>query len=150
MDIPDDLREFLANPANRSFQLPGCQVREVTLYALDELAEGVFTVNTFDFALQERWDGWDTMDHKNYEFRGVGLVKACRNYSPKGIMVWFPELGQYGQWDCDHHKIMVFPEMEWADIMKNPAAFFDAMWNRKQVDHEFLRPWDDDPKEATI
>jgi hypothetical protein len=144
MEIPDDLREFLAIPANRTILLPGCEVRELTLYAPEELTERVFKVSTADFAINERWPGWDRTKNRKYEFRGVDLVKECRNYSPKGVFIWFPALGVYGQWDCDHLKIMVFPGVKWSDIAKAPKRYFNAQWEPDEVFHRYLRPWEDE------
>lgn len=142
MNIPDDLHAFLLRPENRTLLLPGCQVAEVALFAPDELNEVSRDVGTADFALQEGWDDWDTMPHQRYDFRAVELVKTCRNYSPQGIMLWLPDIGVYGQWDCDHHKIITFPGVSWSDIVRNPTLYFDAMWNPSRVAHEYLRPWE--------
>jgi hypothetical protein len=147
VEIPDDLRAYLAVPANRTLTFDQGEAREITLFAPEELTTRTFDVSTADFALQEGWDGWDRMKHKKYEFLGVDLVKECRNYFPEGIMVWFPELGMYGQWDSDHHKIIVFPDVTWSDIMKDPQPYFNAQWYPDRVPCLYLRPWEDESTE---
>ena len=142
MELPDDLRAFLARPENRVIPLPGCQIREATLFAPEELREVERDVGTADVALQEGWDVDDEMSHQYYGYRAVELVKACHNYSPSGMMLWLPDLGMYGQWDCDHHKIITFPGVSWRDIVREPARYFDAMWQPDRVAHEYLRPWE--------
>lgn len=75
MDIPDELRLFLADPGNRRLELgPGGEVEQLELFALDELSETTFTV-----VGRSRED----MD----EVRGIKLTKWCPNYSPEGVMV---------------------------------------------------------------
>lgn len=144
MDIPDDLRQYLTVPTNRSLRFADGEVSDLTLYSPEELKESVFRVSTADFALQEGWEGWDTMPHERYAYRGVDLVKSCDGYGPEGIMVWFPELGAYGQWDCDHHKIIVFVGLKWSDILKDPQRYFNAQWYPERVSHNYLRPWEDE------
>ena len=43
-------------------------------------------------------------------------------------MAWFPSLGLYGSWDSDHHTVMVFPGIGWADIMRRPEVYAKAQW----------------------
>lgn len=142
MELPDDLRAFLSRPENRTLPLPGCQIQEATLFAPDELREVERDVGTSDFALQEGWDDWDQAPRRHFGYRAVDLVKACHHYSPSGIMLWLPDLGVYGQWDRDHHKIIAFPGASWSDIARDPSRYFDAMWGPERVAHEYLRPWE--------
>jgi hypothetical protein len=127
MKIPDDLRTFLAVPANRTLRLRGCDTGAVTLCAPEELVARMFTIYKKDGVHYDR-------------FRGIDLVKACSNYDPEGIMVWFSALKLYGQWDSDHHKIIVFPGATWSDIAKGPKPYFNAQWEPDDVTHRYLRP----------
>lgn len=138
MDLPEDLRAFLSRSENRTLPLPGCQIGEAVLFAPEELAEVSRDVRTADFPLQE---GRDTTPKQHYAYRVVELVKACHNYRPSGIMLWLPDLGVYGQWDCDHHKIITFPGA-WSDILREPGQYFNAMWEPNRVAHEYLQPWE--------
>ena len=132
VDVPDDLRAFLTVPENHRLQLaPDGEVEQLELLPSDQLAEGSFTFH-----------GTSSQDERMYEVRGVGLVKWCPNYQPKGIMVWFPSLGLYGTWDCDHHAIMVFPHVGWSDIMRRPELYFNGAWYPDRVTHRYLRPDD--------
>jgi hypothetical protein len=125
--IPDDLRESLATPANRKITLKGCEVAWVKLFAPDELAMRMFTIYKKDGLHKDR-------------FGGIDLVKECESYDPNGIMVWFSALKVYGQWDGDHHKIIVFPNVSWSNIAANPAPYFNAQWVPHFVPHRYLRP----------
>lgn len=127
MNIPDDLREYLAAPENRSLATRGIGLGTVTLYAPDELPVRMFTIYKRNAFTHER-------------YRGVDLVKACKSYDPQGIMVWFSALKVYGSWDCDHHQIVTFPGATWTDIVKSPSRYFGAQWNPDDVPHRYLRP----------
>lgn len=133
--IPDDLRAFLAKPGNRRITMKGGAVSPVTLCSLDELTVRMFTIYKRDGFHHER-------------FRGVDLVKACANYDPMGIMVWFSALKLHGQWDCDHHKIIVFPGATWTDIVGNPKPYFEAQWEPDFVPHRYLKPRQTKPKSS--
>ena len=132
--IPDDLRKFLAKPANRKLTMKGSGVSPVTLCAPDELTARMFTIYKRDGFNHER-------------FRGVDLVKACKNYDPEGVRIWFPALKMYGQWDCDHHKINVFPGATWTDIIEDPKPYFDAQWEEPVgIPCRYLKPRPAKPK----
>ena len=125
--VPDDLRDFLANPLKRLIRLQGCTTGPVAMCAPDELRRRMFTIYKRDGFHHER-------------FRGVDLVSTCRNGDAAGIMVWFSALKVYGQWDCDHHQIIVFPGATWTDIAKNPKPYFNAQWEPDDVPHRYLKP----------
>ena len=110
-----------------------CEVGTVTLFAPDELALKMFTIY--------KKDGFN-----KDKFRGVDLVKSCKDYDPEGVMVWFPALKVYGQWDCDHHEIIVFPGVTWTDIAKAPKRYFNAQWEPDDVLHRYLQPRKAKPK----
>ena len=139
MDIPDDLREFLDNPGNRKFRCHRGEIREATFFAPDELSSRVFDVCTSDFALNERWERDPQL---KFEFPGVDLIKSCNSYPPEGILIWFPSLGLYGSWDCDHHSIMVFPGASWTELCRELGSYINAPWNPDWVEHRYLRPWE--------
>jgi hypothetical protein len=132
--IPADLHAFLAKPGKRRLKLTGCMTGPVTLCAPNELTAKMFTIYKRDGFNKDR-------------FRGVDLVSACQDEDPSGIMVWFSALKVYGQWDCDHHKIIVFPGVTWSDIARNPVPYFEAQWEPDNVPHRYLKPRT--PKPAT-
>jgi hypothetical protein len=127
MTIPDDLREYLVARGNRKLTLKRCEVRWVEFFPPDELRARMFTIY--------KKNGFD-----HERFRGIDLVKSSSGYDPQGIMAWFSALKVYGQWDCDHHKIIVFPGATWSDIMANPVPYFGAQWDPDRVTHRYLRP----------
>jgi len=141
VDIPDDLLAFLADPANRRLEFaPGGEVEQLELFPPDELSEEAFT-----FLGPGPWG-----DRQMHEISGIGLTKSCPNYQPEGIMVWFPSLGLYGSWDCDHHEIMVFPGIRWTDVMRRAQAYFNASWYPESVAHRFLQPTDGIPQDPNV
>ena len=127
MKIPDDLRAFLEIPAKRKLTLKGSGLGTVTLLPPDELRARMYTIY--------KRDGFS-----HVRFRGINIVKSCASYDPDGMMAWFSALEVYGQWDCDHHKILVFPDVTWSDIAENPAPYFNAQWYPHCVPHRYLRP----------
>lgn len=138
VNIPDDLRAFLTDAANRWLEFaPGGEVEQVELFPPDQLSEDWFTfLGPADSSEDEPMD---------YVIRGIGLAKSCRAYQPAGIMVWFPSLGLYGSWDDDHHVIVVFPGVRWTDIVRRPEVYFNAAWCPNSVAHRYLQPADGTP-----
>ncbi len=140
MDIPADLLRYLAKPENRHARFTQGEIREITFRSPDDLVEATFDVSTSDFALQEKWESDPEL---RFEFDGIDLIKECNSYSPKGILVWFPCMQLYGTWDCDHHKIMIFPHAKWSDIRRELRRYVNAQWYPNAAPlAEYLRPWE--------
>lgn len=136
--LPEDLRAYLADPAHRRLHFVEGEIRDVELYAPDDVPTRTFDVDTYDFFL----NGELTEDpEKSYEFDGYDLVKACNSYDPEGIFIWFPTLQVYGSWDCDHHKIFLYPGRTWTEILREPVWYFNGQWYPDRVSGEYLRPW---------
>lgn len=136
--IPDDLHQYLRDNPNARLQLGEGEIQELTLFSLEELATKAFDVDTCDYYLNGELE--EDLE-LSYEFEGVDLVKNCDAYDPLGILIWFPALGAYGSWDCDHHTIMIYPGKSWSEIMQAPTWYFNGQWNPENVAHEHLKPW---------
>ena len=134
MALPQDLVTFLSDASNRTFKLDSGEIREVTLYPENEIPKAKFDVARY--AVDPSYDG---IEDKEW-LEGYDLVKACNAYHPSGIMIWFPDRGEFGQHDDDHHKIVVFPKTTWSTIMESPALYFSAMWGTN-VPSLSLNPW---------
>jgi hypothetical protein len=128
-DLPPDLVNYLADPANRRLDSPGGgEIEAVIFYSVDELTERSFSYRSYP-----RGAGND------HEVRGVDLVKSCVGYAASGIMVWFPGLHAYGQYDDDHHHIIFFPTIHWTALMRSPEKYFNGQWHPERVSHQYLR-----------
>jgi len=136
--IPGDLRDYLSVSSNRTLTFDDGEIRKVTLFAPEKLQLCTFDVDTYQFHL----DGEFEQDpEKLYKFEGVDLVQSCEGYSPNGVLIWFPALQAYGSWDCDHHTILLYPDVTWTQIMMKPVLYFNGQWYPEQVAGEYLRPW---------
>jgi hypothetical protein len=149
VDIPDDLREFLA--AGRQLRYPArkCEAGRVRLHGLEELPERTFRAQTYGTPHAKSDPHAD--ESGTYAVRGVDLVASCGGgYEPEGLLVWFPVEQRYGVVDTDHDYVLLFgPDVRWSDIVQNPAAFLNAEWADEEdedwVPTEFLAPWHNHP-----
>ena len=139
MFTPSDLKKYLETSSNRKMRFRFGEIKEVELFTFDELEVKVFDVQTTHYYLNGEYS---EDDDQKYEYRGLNLVKNCNSYSPEGILVWFIDLFSYGSWDCDHHTIMLFTEISWTEILKEPDIYFNAQWYPKNVDHKYIKPWE--------
>ena len=138
MPIPQDLHSFLRRPENRQMALPEGEVRRLTFFAPDELTLQKFTVDSFELHLNGPLE-IDPQEQREYE--GYSLIRDCNNYSPEGVLVWFPGFSAYGSWDCDHLRIIINPGVTWSDIVREPAWFLNGQWYPERVKHEEVNPW---------
>ena len=106
MSIPQELHDFLSKPENRHVTLSEGEVRDIELFSSEELCLQNFTVDgseLFEIGLLSVKPG------ETREFEGYPLVKRCNDYSPAGVLVWFPKLGAFGTADCGHGRVLIYP-----------------------------------------
>ncbi len=136
--IPQDLRTFLSEPANRTITCTDGEVRQAELFGPDELVLRTFNVRSYALFTA----GLLSTDiEENREYQGYDLIKSCPAYDPEGILIWFPDWNQYGSWDCDHHSIITYPDATWTDIAKDPTWYVNGQWYPEQVKHVVVNPW---------
>ena len=138
MPIPQDLHAFLSRPENRQMTLPDGEIRRLSFFAPDELTTHTFVVDSFELHLNGSLQ-IDPKEQRDYE--GYSLIRECNDYSPNGVLVWFPEFDAYGSWDCDHLRIILYPGVTWTDIVREPTWFINGQWYPDRVKHTEVNPW---------
>jgi hypothetical protein len=138
MPIPQDLHDFLSKPDNRRLILREGEVRDLTFFAPEELKLQKFIVDSFELHL----NGPLAVDPKEQrEYEGYSLIKTCKSYSPDGVFVWFPKFTAYGQADPDHRRIIIYPNVTWTEIVRDPTWYINGEWYPDRVAHEVVNPW---------
>jgi hypothetical protein len=138
MNIPQELQDFLSRAENRKLRLTEGEVRDIELYAPEELKLRKFIVDGNELFL----NGPLTFDpNEEREYEGYSLVKKCNDYSPDGVLVWFPEFGSFGTADCGHGRILLYPGVSWSSICSEPTWYYNGQWYPEQVAHEEVNPW---------
>jgi len=138
MSIPQDLRDFLSSATNRKMILPDGEVRELAFFAPEDITSQKFIVNSYELYLNGRLER-DPEEQREYE--GYSLICECNDYSPDGLLAWFPDLQAYGAADPDHQSIIIYPGISWADILREPTWFINGQWYPDRVAHQEVNPW---------
>ena len=125
--LPSDLLSFLKSRSQLEYDPSGLELGRVTLRDLEELELDEFRV------VSSVNDAWQIEDpHRNdsgaYMIPAIDLVRKCRNYAPRGALVFIPELGLFGQHDDDHKAMTVFPRASWSQIEAEPYLFLNGQW----------------------
>lgn len=104
-------------------------------------------VSLGDLEIGEVWVGSDVAGDPRfgedgyYAVPAVSLTAECDAYEPEFILLWLPNEMQYGSWDADHWVLSVFPGVNWAKIVDQPAIYLNAQWDaRSEVAEKFI-PW---------
>jgi hypothetical protein len=142
MPIPHDLLDFLSRPENRKVTLTEGEVRQIELYSPEELRIQKFTVDGNELFLNGPLS-FDPGETREYE--GYPLVKRCNDYSPDGVLVWFPEFSAYGAADCGHGRILLYPGVSWSQICREPTWYYNGQWYPQRVPHKEVNPWQKKP-----
>src|SRR5262245_45247994 len=118
LNLPDDLREFLAAGKQLEYDPGDCEPGAVRLRALHSTTLQLFPMYTdSDSRTTEKLNSDDPHRGENgyYLVEGVNLVGECDEYDPCGLLMWLPLENCYGIWDSDHWHISVFnPEHTWS------------------------------------
>ena len=124
--VPDDLRSFLRSRKQLEYDTTACEPGQITLLPLSKLKVGQVWVNTRP---KKRPQGDPHAGKEgHYPIPSVNLVADAEGYDPEYILLWLPEEGLYGTWDCDHAELRVFPEVTWTDIVADPLPYISAQW----------------------
>ena len=138
LNIPQDLHDYLDQPENRQMTLLDGEVRQLTFFAPSELTLGKFDVDSFELYENGLLPS-DPEERKEYE--GYSLIKECDAYEPDGIFIWFPQFNAYGSWDCDHRHIIIYPDVSWTEILREPTWYINGQWYPERVAHVEVNPW---------
>lgn len=125
-DLPSDLVTYLESPSIPLFSMAEGEVRTAELLSLADLQCTPYHIEP------------DSDEEDGVEFMGYSLLKSAGAYDPDGVLAWFPELGEYGAWDCDHHTLITFPGVAWSDIVAEPIWYINGQWYPERVKHRVI------------
>lgn len=150
--IPPALLDFLNEQGGRMIEFdrsrqPQMEVSRCSFLRPEDLRVRTFEIETLEFYLNHNEPGENP--RLCYPVEGIDLIGECDNYDAAGILVYFPCLGEFGSWDCDHRIIEVFPGKEWPRIEQALAAHVNAQWDPHLAEIALLRPWSD-PRCASV
>ncbi len=131
--LPSDLVSHLRNSDSLVISMEEGEVRRAELLSIDELKLDRFLVES-----EEYGDEGEAVASK--EFEGYSLLKDADGYEPDGVLVWLPELKEYGAWDCDHLTLITFQDVTWTEIIAAPTWFINGQWHPDQVVHRKVAP----------
>jgi hypothetical protein len=142
MNLPDDLRAFLAAGKRLEYHPDDCEAGAIELVPLEDLKLERFPVETGPLPEQDP----DYPGVNSFLVVGVNLVAHCTGgYEPVGLLLWLPVERRYGIWDSSHCGIQMFgPDVTWERIAAAPVPHIDAGWTGFNPDSpptEHLIPW---------
>jgi len=136
---PDDLLQFLNKGKQLKFNHKKSEVGPIRLKSGSELAPEVITffAGSQDLMIDDPYEIFEGEYHANV----YDLVAESEYYDPEGLLCWLSKLQCFGIIDAEHGTVISFPGATWRDIVKKPAAYLDANWNRKANNVELVLPW---------
>lgn len=136
--IPSDLREYLSREKHFEYNAEECVAGKITLKRLRSLRIKPIYIDSENSPLEQSDPNAGKRGY--YEVPAVSLLAGCEGYDPEGILVWLPDQSSYGTWDNDHWDVLVFLNVNWTDIVRDPVPFINAQW-RHGTPFEYLVPW---------
>ena len=140
LNLPDDLRDFLASGRELEYDPAECEnFGRVNLRQLTKL-------RVIKYPTRPTEDGrvpWlDDDPHKGeegyYYVQLVDLVSESEQCpaAADGILVWLPEERLFGYWQTDYSALWTWEGVSWSDIVADPLRFLNA----EHPGDEF-KPW---------
>ena len=130
LKLPPALLTFLRAGRQLEYDSAKCEPGAVGLKELSVLTLGVVWVDSDESSLAD--ESSDATEEGYYEIPAVSLTGACATHDPEFILLWLPNEGMYGTWDCDHWDLQVFRGKSWNDIVADPIAYIGAQWDGSQ------------------
>jgi hypothetical protein len=150
--LPRELLEYLSDPRNRPFKFDlELEITEGIFYEPSAIVLKSFKV---DSAALYSNGHLDYYPEEMRSYQAYDLIEEVNDYSPDGILVWFPELNQFGSCDTDHCEIIVFPSATWSQVDYDLHLYLNAIWYtnmpwlKDRIDVAYLNPWKSEPPAA--
>ncbi len=139
IQLPNDLVAFLSEGRQLNYDTSKCEPGQIKLvpYGTYQLGEVWIKPDSHPAAAKNPHAG----EKGYYAIPAINLVSQAKGYNPQFILLWLPESGEYGTWDCDHWELRVFPGVTWTDIAASPLKYINAQWYPDDVENEVLVPW---------
>jgi hypothetical protein len=145
--LPNSFVQFLEKHSNKRIECPPALKDKVeidwfTTFSPEQLCMAAFEIDTYEYYVNHDEPGKDP--ELRYAITGIDLINGCENYTPEGILIYFPQFSEFGSWDCDHAIITMYPGVSWEKIQANIFDYVNGQWYPDKVDNYLLRPWADD------
>ena len=139
-ELPNDLVAYLSSRKPLSYDVAKSEPGPVSLKRVDDLSVRYVYVDTNDSPLKDEDPHYREKGY--YAVSAIDLIDQCNDsYDPSGILMWLPEYQMYGTWDSDHWHLIVFPDINWSDIVRDPLRFLNAQWSADLGKGEYLKAW---------
>jgi len=139
MCLPQDYIDFLQSGKTLNYNPKICLCGKLELLPLKYLFYSEVYVDS-ENATFAKFDP-HASEYGYYPVPAVDLVASCDRYSPDGILVWLPDQGLFGSWDCDHYDLIIFPGVTWTQIVAAPVKYINSQWYPKGVICEYFQPF---------
>jgi hypothetical protein len=120
--LPSDLLEFLANGGELSYEASLIEPGRVRLRAAADLRIGrVYAAAHSPLDPNRNESGV-------YRIPAISLIESCEHYDPHHLLTYLPFERSFAALDADHARVTVFTGASWADILKAPGQYLNALW----------------------
>lgn len=141
LGLPDDLVAFLGAGRQLDYDPKDCEAGRVILGGLSDVKAGKAWIDPSELCNYSVWNPHDGNNDCYYQVPCVSLTIKAGAYSPRGILVWIPQIKLFATCDTGHGVVWVFPRTSWSQIVERRAVFLGAQWNPDPEVQALLVPW---------
>jgi len=158
LSLPEDAIQYFLNIEN-TFEFENeeyADIQHIALYPFSNIQTIEIGISTCEYRVNHGINDDPNIDKDGYyNLQVVDLIEDVNDYESVGILVWIPEIKQFGTWDCDHGVLYVFKDISWSLVIKNIFTYVNTQWiyygemanklkDQYQIHgiYDFCNPWE--------
>jgi hypothetical protein len=139
--VPEEvINYFIKNDRNIKFSIDEkLDVQQIELFKYDEIENIDITISTWEYR-----ENYNIKEDPNieedgyYRISAINFVKEVNDYLSEGLLVWIPDIKQFGTCDTDHGVVYIFKDIKWDQIIENIFTYTNTQWNFYEPNIELL------------
>lgn len=151
--LPAEVEEYLGE-ARRTWEFEESLVKYAKLYAVREVPVVTCTVSGKNYVPFRKAVKRD-YSTATQTIIGCDLVAELRSLSnspvsfysgmtEQGVLMWFPQVSEFGTWEAARERVLLYPSVTWKDIVASPLDYILGAISaaRKRIAVYTFAPWE--------
>lgn len=104
-------------------------IQNICLFPFSEIKTTEIGLSTWEYRVNHAIKDDPNIGSDGYYWiEMLDLIREVNDYECDGLLVWIPEIKQFGTCDCDHGVIYIFKDIGWTEILENLFTYVNTQW----------------------
>ena len=131
LSLPEDAIQYFLNQEN-TFEFESEEyddIQHVDFFPFSNIQPDEISLSTWEYRVNHGIKNDPNINKDgSYYIQAVDLIGEVNDYESVGILVWIPEIKQFGTCDCDHGILYVFKDISWSFVIENLFTYVNTQW----------------------